>query len=55
MTATFAAGTIASVNIFVSSAGTSAFIPVIAEMRRPQDFNKALFTCMGFVTTCYLV
>jgi hypothetical protein len=52
--ATFAAGVVASVNIFVSSAGTSAFIPVISEMRRPQEFKKALMLCMVTVTACYL-
>ncbi|KKY29087.1 putative neutral amino acid [Phaeomoniella chlamydospora] len=51
---TFTAGMVASSTIFVSSAGTSAFMPVIAEMRKPQDYHKALFTCMGFVTVSYL-
>ncbi|KAI9631891.1 transmembrane amino acid transporter protein-domain-containing protein [Dioszegia hungarica] len=50
----FAAGVAACVTIFVSSAGTSAFIPVISEMKRPQDYRKALYTCMGFVTAVYL-
>lgn len=44
----------ATTTIFVSSAGTSAFIPVVAEMRKPSDFRKALYTCMGFVTASYL-
>ncbi|KPI38301.1 N amino acid transport system protein [Cyphellophora attinorum] len=51
---TFAAGMVATTTIFVSSAGTSAFIPVIAEMRRPSEFNKALYLCMFFVTASYL-
>ncbi|KAK7540488.1 transmembrane amino acid transporter protein-domain-containing protein [Phyllosticta citribraziliensis] len=51
---TFVAGITASVNIFVSSAGTSAFLPVISEMHNPRDYKKALFTCMGFVTAAYL-
>lgn len=54
VTATFAAGLLACTNIFVSSAGTSAFIPVISEMKRPQDFTKALLICMIFVTASYL-
>jgi hypothetical protein len=33
----FAAGMVASCSIFVSSAGTSAFLPVISEMRNPKD------------------
>lgn len=45
---------VATTTIFISSAGTSAFIPVIAEMRRPADFNKALYLCMGFVTASYI-
>ncbi|KAI9736324.1 MAG: hypothetical protein M1834_001210 [Cirrosporium novae-zelandiae] len=51
---TFVAGITASATIFVSSAGTSAFLPVISEMRKPKDFRKALYTCMGFVTAAYL-
>lgn len=51
---TFAAGMVASCTIFVSSAGTSAFLPVISEMREPRDYRKALFLCMGFVTAAYL-
>lgn len=53
-TTTFHGGMVATTTIFVSSAGTSAFIPVIAEMRRPQDFNKALYLCMSFVTASYI-
>ena len=50
----FQAGITATLTIFISSAGTSAFMPVIAEMRRPQDFRKALYVCMSFVTASYL-
>ena len=50
----FANGMVATCTIFVSSAGTSAFLPVISEMREPKDYRKALFVCMGFVTACYL-
>ncbi|KAI0472924.1 transmembrane amino acid transporter protein-domain-containing protein [Xylariaceae sp. FL0804] len=51
---TFAAGMTATATIFVSSAGTSAFLPIIAEMRRPRDYRKALLTCMGLVLAAYL-
>jgi hypothetical protein len=51
---TFVAGIVASATIFVSSAGTSAFLPVISEMRQPKDFNKALYTCMAIVQAAYL-
>lgn len=50
----FAAGMVASATIFVSSAGTSAFLPVISEMREPRDFKRALYVCMGLVTAAYL-
>lgn len=50
----FAAGMVASCTIFVSSSGTSAFLPVISEMKNPQDYRKALFVCMSFVTVAYL-
>jgi hypothetical protein len=50
----FASGMVASCTIFVSSAGTSAFLPVISEMKNPRDYRKALFVCMGFVTAAYL-
>ncbi|KAF2804331.1 neutral amino acid permease [Mytilinidion resinicola] len=51
---TFVAGMTASATIFVSSAGTSAFLPVISEMRQPKDYRKALFTCMAIVNAAYL-
>ncbi|KAF5864093.1 hypothetical protein ETB97_008499 [Aspergillus alliaceus] len=50
----FAAGMVASCTIFVSSAGTSAFLPVISEMRNPKDYKKPLYFCMALVTASYL-
>ena len=50
----FSAGMVASCTIFVSSAGTSAFLPVISEMREPRDYRKALYACMALVTASYL-
>lgn len=44
----------ASATIFVSSARTSAFLPVISEMRTPKDYHKALYTCMAIVQAAYL-
>jgi len=44
----------ASATIFVSSAGTSAFLPVISEMRNPRDYNKAVYVCMAIVNSAYL-
>ncbi|KAI1211680.1 amino acid transporter [Annulohypoxylon truncatum] len=50
----FAEGMTATTTIFVSSAGTSAFLPVISEMRNPRDYKKALYICMGLVLCMYL-
>ncbi|PGH12222.1 hypothetical protein AJ79_04402 [Helicocarpus griseus UAMH5409] len=51
----FAAGMVAVSTIFVSSAGTAAYLPIMSEMRNPKDYKKALYVCMGFVTISYLV
>ncbi|KAF2006428.1 hypothetical protein P154DRAFT_551118 [Amniculicola lignicola CBS 123094] len=51
---TFIAGMTATCTIFVSSAGTSAFLPVISEMRNPRDYNKAVYVCMAIVQASYL-
>jgi hypothetical protein len=48
------AGITSVATIFCSGAGTSAFLPVISEMRRPRDYNKAVYLCMGIVTASYL-
>lgn len=50
---TFAAGMVATCSIFVSYAGTSAFLPVISEMREPRDFRKSLYLCMAIVIASY--
>jgi hypothetical protein len=51
---TFAAGITAASTIFCSGAGTSAFLPVMSEMRSPREFSKAVNWCMGIVTAAYL-
>lgn len=51
---TFIAGMTASATIFVSSSGTSSFMPVVAEMKNPKDYKKALFTCMSILNASYL-
>ncbi|KAF2644675.1 hypothetical protein P280DRAFT_495880 [Massarina eburnea CBS 473.64] len=51
---TFAAGITAASTIFCSGAGTSAFLPVMSEMKNPKDYKKAVNWCMGFVTAAYL-
>ncbi|KAL2414726.1 Transmembrane transporter [Exophiala dermatitidis] len=51
---TFLASMVATSTIFVSSAATAAYLPVMSEMKSPKDYNKALYTAMGFVTAAYL-
>ncbi|KAJ5114248.1 hypothetical protein NUU61_000007 [Penicillium alfredii] len=50
----FISGITASVTIFVSSAGTSAFIPVIAEMRNTKEYPKSVYLSMSLATASYL-
>jgi hypothetical protein len=50
----FAGAWAASLAIFASSANTSGFVPVISEMRKPQDYFKSLYACMLFITSSYL-
>lgn len=51
---TFTSAFSASLAIFSSSGNTPGYIPVLAEMRRPQDYNKALYVCMGWINAAYL-
>ncbi|KAF4548379.1 Transmembrane amino acid transporter-like protein 12 [Elsinoe fawcettii] len=51
---TFVQGINAASAIFVSSAGTTAFMPVISEMRNPREYRKPLYVCMFIVTASYL-
>jgi hypothetical protein len=38
---TFIAGILATANIFISTSGSSMYMPVISEMRQPRDYRKA--------------
>jgi hypothetical protein len=51
---TFAAGISASGNIFISSAAGPSYLPVISEMRRPQDYKKAAIIVGFLVGSIYL-
>ncbi|ROW09263.1 hypothetical protein VPNG_05871 [Cytospora leucostoma] len=51
---TFIAAITSVATIFCSGAGTSAFLPVISEMKKPRDYNKAVYLCMSIVTASYL-
>ncbi len=50
----FAAGISACATIFVSSAAGPGYIPIIAEMRRPQDYKKAVIPVSIIVAAVYL-
>jgi hypothetical protein len=51
---TFAAGITAACSIMISSCGCPGYIPVIAEMKRPQDFKKAAIIVAALVGAIYL-
>jgi amino acid transporter len=51
---TFLGGMGAVSTVVFSYSGTPAFFNVIGEMRRPQDYNRALYTCQTVVTATYL-
>lgn len=50
----FAAGITATATIFISSAAGPVYIPVIAEMKRPQDYCKAVIPVGVMVGSIYL-
>ncbi|GFG25981.1 hypothetical protein IFM61606_05944 [Aspergillus udagawae] len=51
---TFVVGMLNAENIFISTSGSSMFLPVISEMRRPQDYRKACILAGFIVGTMYL-
>ncbi|OAG37943.1 hypothetical protein AYO21_07793 [Fonsecaea monophora] len=50
----FVAGLTATLNLFSGYGATPTFMPVIAEMRRPKSFPKALFTSQAILSVCYI-
>ncbi|KAH0334441.1 amino acid transporter, partial [Aureobasidium melanogenum] len=50
----FVVGMINASNIYVSTSGSSMFLPVISEMRRPQDYRKACLWAGLIVGAMYL-
>lgn len=50
----FAAGVTAAATIFISSAAGPVYLPVIAEMKRPQDYRKAVLPVGVIVGAIYL-
>ncbi|KAH8889051.1 hypothetical protein GQ53DRAFT_723842 [Thozetella sp. PMI_491] len=50
----FVAGLTAVINLFAGYGSTPTFMPVIAEMKKPGQFPKALFTSQGALAACYV-
>lgn len=50
----FVAGMTASANIFISGSGSSMYLPVISEMRKPRDYRKAAIVTGFLVGAMYL-
>lgn len=50
----FAAALTANANIFIANSGSSMYLPVISEMRRPQDYRKAALVTGVLVGAIYL-
>ncbi|KAK6374004.1 hypothetical protein LTS17_007974 [Exophiala oligosperma] len=50
----FLEGVTSCSSIFVASAGASAFVPVISEMRNPKDYKKAIYAAQAMVNSSYL-
>ncbi|KAM5356854.1 hypothetical protein ACJ41O_003500 [Fusarium nematophilum] len=51
---TFVAGVTASANIFISNSGSSMYLPIISEMRRPEQYKKAALVTGVLVLAMYL-
>ncbi|KAF5970658.1 amino acid transporter [Fusarium coicis] len=51
----FVVGMVSSANLFICTSGSSMFLPVISEMRRPQDYRKACIWAGIIVGMLYLV
>ncbi|KAF4338090.1 neutral amino acid permease [Fusarium beomiforme] len=51
---TFVAGITASANIFISNSGSSMYLPVLSEMKRPEHYRKAVLVTGVCVTAMYL-
>lgn len=50
----FAVGMTATLNIFISGSGSSMYLPILAEMRRPKDYPKAVLVAGVLVGALYL-
>ena len=50
----FVAGIVASTNLFIFSSGSSMYLPVVSEMRKPHDYRKAAILAGFLVGAMYL-
>lgn len=50
---TFLEAVSACSSLVFAFAGTPAFFPIVAEMKDPRNYTKALFACQGVVTGTY--
>lgn len=51
---TFAAGVTATATIFIASSAGPVYLPIIAEMKQPQDYRKAVIPVGFMVGSIYL-
>ncbi|KAL4967030.1 uncharacterized protein BDV14DRAFT_188660 [Aspergillus stella-maris] len=51
---TFVSGMLNAASVFVATSGSSMFLPVVSEMRRPQDYTKACIISGFLVGAIYL-
>jgi hypothetical protein len=50
----FVAGITASANLFICTSGSSMYLPVISEMRKPRDYRKAAIVAGVLVGSMYI-
>ena len=51
----FVFGMISACNLFICTSGSSMFVTIIAEMKRPKEYKKALLVAGAIVGTLYIV
>lgn len=52
---TFVVGMVSSANLFICTSGSSMFLPVISEMRKPKEYRKAVLWAGILVGIMYVV
>lgn len=51
----FVVGMVSSANLFICTSGSSMFLPVISEMRKPREYRKAVLWAGALVGIMYVV